>query len=869
MEDSEYELRGILSGHKKGVRCLCVIHKNLFDELKGCELKFDYIVSADCNGTILVWKRGERKVLKDEEKCSKEGDSVSLLYNDDYELYKKIEIHEKFVYALCNSKYVGINELKNCKEKVEEHLYVYSGGNDRNIYLFNLNGFIELVLQGHKNSICSIIEQSEHILLSGDWNGEVFIWRIQKNENEKGTENSANNSTIISNSIDNIGNAKNTFSGNKYTYSILKILKNHKHAAYVNCFNDLILTISQNNILHIWNTEGEKADEIKNVHNDSVRDIILFNENKNAITFSNDENIHIYDSNFNLLKIYKGHQGFIFYVCVNEKEKIMYSCSDDKTVKIWCIKDIFELMEKYDIRNLKNQHLMNNENFSCLQTINLTDTMWSVKMLGNNDIVCACNDSYIRIYTNKKEHKLRKQIIDEIEKSISSKNNNKNSLNDENVNSIENMGNVIGKEGEIKIFKNKDKYEAYKYEKNAWMLIGDVVDDAKSDKKFYIGDHLFKQGYYDELFSIDTGYGTIKQLPYNRNDNIHVIAEKFCKRECISISHIKSIVDFINQNCLVKSDKDHTAMENGNYNNNNSNNNNINNKKKKFNTILNVFTVQKASLDKIFEKIKEFNLFLKSEEEEKYKLTDEEMNSLSNIINTYKTNLKNSYKFNTADINLIIKLFNWSPFHIFPVIDLLRVLVLNKNSDFLYNNKYTINAFKLVYDCISYYMNNSASLKENEENKLNSLLLCCLRFYLNMFSLSTPRYYMFKKCNFIVKQFSEMKSNNLNINILYIKVFFNYVITLNENNDNELRKTLFEVIHSIGNKIHDIEFLYTYSLCFHTSFDTYTKQTQEIIKKYDTTNFIKNKLNSLLSQKNEQNEKFFKNTGLILEDISH
>ncbi|SBS84964.1 polyubiquitin binding protein, putative [Plasmodium ovale] len=868
MEGSEYELRGILSGHSKGVRCLCVVNKDIIKELKDYQLNFEYIVSADCTGAIVVWKKGgngeEKENTMDGNNNDKhEGNEKGMdsckdesinSFSDNFYIYKNVEIHEKFVYSLCCSKYVGIKELMNSKEDIEDHLHVYSGGSDRNIYLFNLNGYIELVLQGHKNSICSIIEKSENILLSGDWNGEVFMWEINKSEEEKEKDFFDNNSTIYSDRNSNMGGKNNYMCGYKYTYTILKVLDGHKHATYVNCMNDLILTISQNNILHIWNEDGYKTDEIKNIHSDSVRDIILFNENKNAITFSNDENIHIYDSNFNLLKIYKGHEGFIFYVCVNEKEKIMYSCSDDKSIKIWCIKDIYELMEKYDIRNLKNQHLICSTNFSCLQTIHLTDTLWNVKLLHNNDFVCASNDKHIRIYTNKKEHKLSKDIIQQIDEKINKKNDGYK-LNEENVTSVENIKNVLGKEGEIKIFKNREKYEAYKYEKNQWVLIGDVVDDANSDKKFYIGDHLFSQGYYDEIFSIDTGYGTIKQLPYNVNDNIHLIAEKFCKREGISLSHIKSIVDFINQNCSTKNNPCKSIQsENG--------------KKKKFNTVLNVFTVQKASLDKILQKIKEFNSLLTNTDEGKCKLLTEEMNSLSNIINVYKTDIKNGYKFNTADINLITKLFQWSPLHIFPIIDLFRVLILNKNCDFLFNNKYSFNVFKLVYDCISYYVNNQLSNpNNNEENKLDSLLLCCLRFYLNMFSLSTPRYYIFKKCNFLFKQLPEIKSDCFNINILIIKIFFNYVIALNENNDNELRKTLFQIIHSFSNKINEVEFLYTYTLCFHTSYNTYTKQTEDIIKKYDTINIIKNKLKSLFSQKNEQNEKFFKNVELILEDL--
>ncbi|CDO66414.1 polyubiquitin binding protein, putative [Plasmodium reichenowi] len=893
MADNEFELRGFLVGHKKGIRCLCTIYSDLFEELQDRNFLFEYIISADYNGTIFVWKRFENiKGVEEEKKISNEekDECNELLYDDNFKLYKKIEIHEKIIYSLCYSKYIGIKELqKICDEDeeekyihIEDHLHIYSGGYDKNIYLFSLNGFIELVLEGHKNSVCSIVEKSKDILISGDWNGQVFIWKIEMNKLNENcsfnniTKNKNDNNNKYDNNYklngqynkEDVIKRNNSLDSNKYRYSILKIIDNHKHAVYVTCINDFILTLSQDNILKMWDVEGNKINEIQDIHKDSVRDIILFNNNNNVITFSNDENIHIYDMNFVLLKQYKGHNGFIFYVCVNEKDKIMISCGDDKTIKFWCIQDIYEYMEIF----LKNKSLddqisffknKNNQTYNCLQTINLRDTMWNVKLLRNHDVVSACNDSYIRIYTNKKDKQLSRNIIQMIDNKYSKK---EDLLNDKNqseyVHDINNIQNVVGKEGDIKVFKNQNKYEAYKYENNQWILIGDVIDDVNTNKKFYIGDDLFEQGYYDELFSIDIGSDHIKILPYNKNDNIHLIAEKFCKREHISISHIKSIVDFINQNCNVNNNNNN----NNNSDNHNNQNDNLIKTKKKFNTILNVITIQQAALDKILDKIKEFNSIL-LQQNNQYKLNNDEINSISNIIKIYKTNIKTSYLFNTTDINVTTKIFNWSSDHIFPIIDLFRILVLNKNCDFLYNNKYSFNAFKLVYDCISYYINNYDN--QNHINKLDSLLLCSLRFYLNMFYLSTPRYFMFKKYNFVLKQISQIQSKNNNIILLLFRIFFNFIITLNENNDKELRKILFQQIHNFSKFICDPDTLYTYSLCFHTSSEIYSKQTYELINKYNVIHFVQYKSNELKNQQNETNEKTFKNISLILDDLKN
>uniref|UniRef100_A0A8C9LGL3 Polyubiquitin binding protein n=1 Tax=Piliocolobus tephrosceles TaxID=591936 RepID=A0A8C9LGL3_9PRIM len=522
----------------------------------------------------------------------------------------------------------------------------------------------------------------------------------------------------------------------KYTYSIVKVLKNHKYGTYVNILNESILTLSQDNILHIWNKEGDKIHEVPNIHKESVRNIIIFNNNKNVLTFSNDEHIHIYDYNFNLLKKYKGHQGFIFYVSINEKEKLMYSCSDDKTIKIWTIKDIFEFMshtgsDKNQYINKLPSHdlLKNTENgdSSCLQTICLYDSIWNVKLLSNYDIICACNDKYIRIYTNKEELKLCKEAVEQLEQICKKETVNAEQEQEQELYDITYIKDTIGKEGEIKIFKNNNKHEAYKYENDKWVLIGEVIEDQQSGKKFYIGDSIFKQGYYDELISIDIGNNKIKTLPLNKDDNVYIISEQFCKRENISISYIKEIVNFVNTNYS-------NMLSQSSYNNNNASiiqHDAINIQKKKFHTVLNVFTMNKAALDKIFEKIKEFNAKMfdsasvsasaNTHDEKQYVLTTAELNTLSNLVDIYKTNINNNYKFHTADINLIIKLFTWPVIYIFPTIDIYRLFILNTNCDFLINNKYSFNAFTLVYNSLSYYIttqssNNNSCASTNNTN---------------------------------------------------------------------------------------------------------------------------------------------------------
>lgn len=64
------------------------------------------------------------------------------------------------------------------------------------------------------------------------------------------------------------------------------------------------------------------------------------------------------------------------------------------------------------------------------------------------------------------------------------------------------------KEGEIRLFKNGNKPEAYMWsmESNSWILIGDVLGGTKTKKPFP-GDKYFPAGDYDYLFDVENDKG--------------------------------------------------------------------------------------------------------------------------------------------------------------------------------------------------------------------------------------------------------------------------------------------------------------------------------------------------------------------------
>jgi phospholipase A-2-activating protein len=76
-------------------------------------------------------------------------------------------------------------------------------------------------------------------------------------------------------------------------------------------------------------------------------------------------------------------------------------------------------------------------------------------------------------------------------------------------------------EGEIRVFKNGTVAEAFmwKADTSKWEKIGDVINPAGGQTKYYEGDRIFDAGEYDHVFDIDLGDGLMRKLPFDNGGN--------------------------------------------------------------------------------------------------------------------------------------------------------------------------------------------------------------------------------------------------------------------------------------------------------------------------------------------------------------
>jgi len=246
---------------------------------------------------------------------------------------------------------------------------------------------------------------------------------------------------------------------------------------------------------------------------------------------------------------------------------------------------------------------------------------------------------------------------------------------------VQDMSKMPGKkEGEIKVFRNGQRAEAYmwKAQDKIWEKIGDVVgqdgDQQQSSGKTYAGDHIFPAGEYDYVFDVDMGDGYNRLLPFNDGDNELIVAEKFIGREGINHSFVEQISEFLRKNSRGGSigKKPKQEVQNPNLHQQNTS------KHFPMDTAL---YFEAFKLEPLQKKLFEFNQALTDSgntlalDEAKIKILSKLLEILGNKAFYHST------KFTQADCDLLqYTLLKWPDANLLPVLDLLRVFVLHPDS---------------------------------------------------------------------------------------------------------------------------------------------------------------------------------------------
>ncbi|RKP17919.1 PFU-domain-containing protein [Rozella allomycis CSF55] len=482
---------------------------------------------------------------------------------------------------------------------------ILSGGSDKIVYGYSVEGMEEepiITLVGHESNVCSIDVSNNGLIVTGSWDKTARVWK---------------------------------------DFVCVATLKGHEQAVWaVKFYKSDIITASADKTIKIWR-DGNCVRTMTG-HKDCVRGLAI-DHNGNLISCGNDGLILVWDiSSGKVLRELSGHNSFIYSIAVCEGGELV-SVGEDRSIKIW-------------------------SDYECVQSIAYPAlSIWCVYPLENGDFIVGGSDCIARVFTKSIERIGDEELIKEFDEKVSNTQLPSNMIGDVNKEKLqgkEGLAEGGNKIGQVKMIKNGNNVEAYQWDGNDWIKVGDVVDAVGSNRK-----QLFNGKEYDYVFDVDIADGVVLKLPFNANENPYMAAQKFIDDNDLSQSYLDQVADFIIKNT------NGISFDSQNYSNDPltggsryipgppNSYNSPTTVKKQFSASKELNFFESANLDGIKKKIQQFN-------SEFLHLTTNEENQLSEIYEMIEK--KNASEFNQFE--LIYKFLALDASKIFPIIDLLRLL---------------------------------------------------------------------------------------------------------------------------------------------------------------------------------------------------
>ncbi|KAG5238917.1 hypothetical protein OIU78_008579 [Salix suchowensis] len=533
----------------------------------------------------------------------------------------------------------------------------------------------------------------------------------------------------------------------------------HKSAiqAIIKLTSGELVTGSTDTTLKLW--KGKTCLHTFAGHSDTVRGLAEMH-GLGILSASHDGSIRLWSLTGEVLMEMVGHASIVYSVD-SHVSGLIVSGSEDCSAKIW-------------------------KDGACVQSIEHPGCVWDVKFLENGDIVTACSDGAVRIWTSYQERIAEPADLDYYVSQLSQYKLSRKrvgGLKLEDLPGLEALQIPGTTDGQTKVIREGDNGVAYAWDlrEQKWDKIGEVVDGPEDGMKLPVLDGFE----YDYVFDVDIGDGEpIRKLPYNRSDNPYDTADKWLLKENLPLTYRQQIVEFILQNsgqggvALDSSFRDPYTGANA-YIPGGSSSMSVVSAKPTFKHIpkkgMLVFDV--AQFDGILKKITEFHNSLLSDPVKKdLSLSELEISRLGAVIKILKdTSHYHTSRFADADIALLLKLLkSWPLAMIFPVTDILRMLVLHPDGATV--------LLKHVEDENDILMEMIKRVATNPPLPQN--LLTGIRAVTNLFKNSPYHTWLQKHQSEILDAFSSCYSSpNKNLQLSYATMILNYAVLLIEKKD--------------------------------------------------------------------------------------
>ena len=656
-----------------------------------------------------------------------------------YTFLKDTNYHDDYIYTV--------------KSDVLDHGF-FSGGKDKRIiYMDNegnpLGEFFSDT-NGHTGTICSISQNkcNSNIFISGSWDTTARIWDINQQ-------------------------------------SCLLVLEGHAYAVTVLALpNNNYVTGSQDKNLNFWDKNGNKITSISNAHSDIIRDIIISPSGESIFTTSNDMQVKEWSFTGQLLNTFTAHDAFIFSMCANNSSHQIFTCGDDRVVKVW------------------------KENGTFQQNLPHPNTVWDACINNlNGDLLTACADGYLRVFSTKKDRWMSQEALDQYNNLCEMANmqsdesaGDKQKVDVNKLPSITEMASMKNvKDGEIRLFNNFGKGEAYCYKasENQWQLLGEVMgQNSAPSKKYYPGDGVFKAGEYDYVFDVELE-GGITQLPFNEGDNILMAAEKFVGREKLHKAYTDDIMKFLRNNTgkrkkqnkpTITQQKDYSKPKNVPKKVNQGNSKPQATQHFSFPN-LQYILYDSVKADGPIKKINELNEKIPENDPVNKKLQEYQLKLIAKVINIIgNKNFYHNSKFGEIELKEFLNLFTaWHDDYLIPVFDVFRMYLNHPESGLL---------FKQVGGGIEQLAILLQNIKNSNNMTIKILVLRCLcNLFNNEYSKSLLT--VTKKDEILNILSGLQDSDNKNIRSGIASLLFNYSTTLCNSEDSDSALQICAIINEL------------------------------------------------------------------------
>ncbi|PHT42102.1 hypothetical protein CQW23_20956 [Capsicum baccatum] len=624
------------------------------------------------------------------------------------------------------------------------------------------------ILLGHTSFVgpLSWVAPSEELpeggLVSGGMDTLILVWNLatgEKIQTLKGhklqvTGIALDGSDVVSTSID--CSLRRWRKGQE-----VEVLEAHKAAiqAIIKLPSGELVTGSSDTTLKLW--KGAACIHTFSGHTDTVRGLAAM-PGLGVLSASHDGSIRLWELSGQVLLEMVGHTAIVYSVDAHASGLIV-SGSEDRFAKIW-------------------------KDGVCVQSLEHPGCVWDAKFLDNGDIVTACSDGVVRVWTTHQDKiadpaELKSYAAQLSQYKLSRKR--VGGLKLEELPGLESLRIPGTSDGQTKVVREGDNGVAYAWNmmEQKWDKIGEVVDGPDEGMSRPLLDGI----QYDHVFDVDIGDGEpVRKLPYNRSDNPYDVAEKWLVKENLPLSYREQVVEFILQNTGQKQftpDPSFCDPYTGSsaYTPGQPSKPVAPTAKPTFKHVpkKGMLVFDAAQFDGILKKVSEFNTTLLSASEQKHMgLTEADMSRLASILHVLKdTSHYHSSKLSDDDVIMVLKLLkSWPLTMLFPVIDILRMIILHADGAAVLS-KHVNSANDVLMELIK---------KVTISPPLPANLLTSVRALTNLFKNGSYHDWLLKHRGEVLDAYSTCYlSSNKNVQLAYSTLILNYAVLLIEKKDEE------------------------------------------------------------------------------------